>query len=52
MAAQSAYQDRIRAYHTRLRTYYYPYLFMAKPFTPADFDAAPAFDRPLGEKID
>lgn len=51
MAAQSAYQDRIRAYHSRLRTYYYPYLFMAKPFTPADFDAAPAFDRPLGEKI-
>jgi ABC-2 type transport system permease protein len=43
MAAQTAYQDRIRAYHTKLRTYYYPYLFSAKPFTPADFDAVPEF---------
>lgn len=46
MTAQSAYQDRIRAYHTQLRTYYYPYLFTAKPFTPTDFDAAPKFDGP------
>jgi ABC-2 type transport system permease protein len=46
MAAQAAYQDRIRAYHARLRTYYYPFLFAAKPFTPADFDAAPEFVGP------
>lgn len=44
MEAQAAYQARIRSYHTRLRTYYYPYLFMAKPFTPADFDQVPEFD--------
>jgi ABC-2 type transport system permease protein len=46
MAAQAAYQERIRAYHTQLRTYYYPYLFTAKPFTPAAFDAAPKFEGP------
>jgi ABC-2 type transport system permease protein len=46
MAAQAAYQDRIRAYHAKLRTYYYPFLFAAKPFTPADFDAAPEFVGP------
>ncbi len=49
LAAQSAYQDRIRAYHTQLRTYYYPYLFLAKPFTPADFDATPEFSDRLAE---
>lgn len=46
MAAQAAYQDRIRAYHNQLRTYYYPFLFAGKPFTPADFDAAPEFEAP------
>lgn len=46
MAAQLAYQNRIRAYHTRLRTYYYPFLFTTKPFTPADFDATPEFVDP------
>lgn len=43
MAAQAAYQERIRTYHTHLRTYYYPFLFTDKPFTPADFDATPGF---------
>ena len=49
LAAQSAYQERIRAYHTKLRNYYYPYLFAGKPFTPAEFDAAPAFENPPHE---
>jgi ABC-2 type transport system permease protein len=44
MAAQSAFQDRIRAYHAKLRTYYYPFLFENKPFTPSDFDNAPEFE--------
>ena len=43
MAAQAAYQERIRTSHTQLRTYYYPFLFTDKPFTPADFDATPGF---------
>jgi ABC-2 type transport system permease protein len=42
-AAQLAYQDRIRAFHKRLREFYYPYLFDGTAFTPADFDAAPEF---------
>jgi ABC-2 type transport system permease protein len=46
MAAQAAFQDRIRAYHTKLRTYYYPFLFSEKPFMPAAFDAAPEFETP------
>ncbi|WP_337192658.1 DUF3526 domain-containing protein [Novosphingobium silvae] len=41
--AQLTYQDRIRAYHTRLRTFYYPYLFNDRPFTEADFAKAPVF---------
>lgn len=43
VAAHLAYQERVRAYHTQLRTYYYPFLFTDKPFTPSDFDAAPKF---------
>jgi ABC-2 type transport system permease protein len=46
MAAQSAFEDRVRAYHGRLRTYYYPFLFTNKPFTPADFDGVPEFEEP------
>jgi ABC-2 type transport system permease protein len=43
MQAQLAYQDRIRAFHARLRNFYYGYLFTDKPFGKADFDKAPAF---------
>jgi ABC-2 type transport system permease protein len=41
LAAQLAYQDRIRAYHARLREFYYGYLFTDRPFGRADFAAAP-----------
>ncbi|KHL58431.1 DUF3526 domain-containing protein [Xanthomonas cannabis] len=44
LRAQLAYQDRIRAYHQRLRTFYYGYLFRDRPFTRADFERAPRFD--------
>lgn len=44
MQAQLAYQDRIRAFHASLRTYYYGYLFTDKPFGQADFEGAPRFD--------
>lgn len=43
IAAQIAYQDRIRAFHERLRRFYYPYLFQGIAFTPTDFDRAPEF---------
>lgn len=43
LAAQFAYQDRIRAFHQRLRTFYYGYLFHDRPFGKADFDRAPRF---------
>jgi ABC-2 type transport system permease protein len=47
--AQLAYQDRIRAFHQRLRTFYYGYLFHDRPFGKADFARAPRFeDVPLG----
>ena len=49
LRAQLAYQDRIRAYHARLRAFYYGYLFRDRPFTAADFGRAPPFtDRPYG----
>lgn len=43
MQAQLAYQDRIRAFHERLRNFYYGYLFTDKPFGKADFGKAPNF---------
>jgi ABC-2 type transport system permease protein len=43
LAAQLAYQDRIRAYHARLREFYYGYLFTDRPFGRTDFVAAPRF---------
>ncbi|WP_315761674.1 DUF3526 domain-containing protein [Sphingomonas sp. Y38-1Y] len=44
LAAQLAYQDRIRAFHTRLREFYYDYVFADKAFDAAAFDRAPRFD--------
>lgn len=46
--AQMAYLDRVRAFHTELRRFYYPYLFNERPFDRADFARAPAF-RPRAE---
>jgi ABC-2 type transport system permease protein len=43
VAAQLAYQDRVRAYHEALRRFYYPYLFSDQPFAREDFEKAPAF---------
>ncbi len=44
LAAQLAYQDRIRDFHRRLRQFYYNYLFHDLPFTKADFSRSPTFD--------
>ncbi len=46
LAAQLAYQDRIRAFHARLRAFYYDYLFHDRPFGKVDFDRAPRFASP------
>lgn len=53
--SQLAYQQRIAAFHTALRHYYYPYLFNEQPFGAAGFAQlpvyrarAPAGDVPLG----
>ncbi|WP_347303658.1 DUF3526 domain-containing protein [Croceibacterium sp. TMG7-5b_MA50] len=43
LAAQLAYQDRIRAFHGRLRRFYYDYLFSDRPFGEADYARAPRF---------
>ena len=45
LTAQLAYQDRIRAFHERLRNFYYEYLFYDRPFGKKDFDRAPRFHR-------
>ncbi|WP_446654513.1 DUF3526 domain-containing protein [Blastomonas sp.] len=44
VAAQLDYQMRIRAYHQRLREFYYDYLFSEKPFGPDDLADVPRFD--------
>ncbi|WP_121117236.1 DUF3526 domain-containing protein [Croceibacterium ferulae] len=43
LTAQLDYQDRIRAFHERLRNFYYGYLFTDRPFTARDFEQAPAW---------
>lgn len=44
LRAGLAYQDRIRAYHERLRRFYYPYLFNETPFRDDDFAKTPKWD--------
>jgi ABC-2 type transport system permease protein len=44
LAAQLAYQDRIRDFHRRLREFYYGYLFTDRPFGKDDFTRAPRFE--------
>lgn len=44
VVAQLAYQERVRDFHTRLRTFYYPYLFEDRAFGAADYAAGPRFD--------
>jgi ABC-2 type transport system permease protein len=44
LQAQLAYQDRIRAFHGRLREFYYGYLFRDRFFGEADFQRAPRFE--------
>ncbi len=43
LAAQLAYQDRIRAFHRDLRRFYYGYMFRDRPFGKADFARAPRY---------
>lgn len=43
LQAQLAYQQRITDFHTRLRDFYYPYLFNEVRFGSADFAAQPRF---------
>ncbi len=51
VTAQLGYQDRIRAFHQRLRGFYYGYLFRDRPFGRADFDRAPRFsDLPVTDR--
>jgi ABC-2 type transport system permease protein len=43
LTAQLSYQDRIRAFHARLRKFYYRYVFNEAPFRAPDFEAAPTW---------
>ncbi|MEP6785151.1 MAG: DUF3526 domain-containing protein [Sphingomonadales bacterium] len=45
LKAQLAYQDRIRAFHARVRRFYYPYLFEVRPFGSRDFAKRPRFEK-------
>lgn len=45
LAAQLAYQDRIRDFHRRLREFYYAYVFNDRPFGNEDFARAPAYQQ-------
>ena len=51
LPAQLRYQDRIAAFHARLRAFYYPYVFNDRPFRAADFAAQPRFDGAVNERV-
>jgi ABC-2 type transport system permease protein len=44
LKAGLTYQDRVRAYHERLRRFYYPYIFNEAPFREDDFAKAPHWE--------
>ncbi|EKU80854.1 ABC transporter permease [Massilia timonae] len=44
LAAQLAYQDRIAAYHTQLRRFFYPYLFEERAMTEDDLAQLPRYE--------
>jgi ABC-2 type transport system permease protein len=44
LEAQLAFHDRVTAFHTRLRHFYYPYIFEERSFGPAQFAAMPAYE--------
>lgn len=48
LTTQLAYQDRIRTFHRRLRTFYYGYLFRDRPSGKADFAREPRYEDPHG----
>lgn len=50
LQAQLAYQDRIRAFHERLRRFYYPYIFNEVSFSQSDFDRAPRWIHDAGDR--
>jgi ABC-2 type transport system permease protein len=43
LQAQLTYQDNIAAFHQKIRTFYYPYVFHDKPFDQQDFASRPVF---------
>lgn len=43
LEAHLAYQESITAFHERLKTFYYPYMFEERPFDRQDFAALPTY---------
>ena len=48
LIAQLDYQDSIGVFHKELRTVFYPYLFLDRPFTRADFHRLPRYSARSG----
>lgn len=44
LRAQLDYQDRIAAFHARLRKFYYPYIFHERSFGPREFASTPRYE--------
>lgn len=44
--AMIAYEDAVRAFHARLRAFYYPLLFRDPPFDPLAFEKLPRYEPP------
>ncbi|MFY0524621.1 ABC transporter permease [Archangium gephyra] len=43
LLAHLAYQSSVERFHTRLRDFYYPYMFHERPFQKADFEQVPRY---------
>ena len=48
LVAQLDYQDSIGAFHKELRSFFYPYLFLDRPFTRAEFGWLPSYSARTG----
>lgn len=44
LPAHLAYQDSVAAFHRRLQDFYYPYLFLERPFQRGDFEKLPTYE--------
>lgn len=51
LRGQLDFHDRVTAFHTQLRQFYYPYIFHERSFGPAEFARMPPYRHPPAETL-